>query len=159
MANIISRLAGRAQTNSLQSIQRKELEAQMLSTAVRSHGYVGTDVYKATHANHPCNVWARQSKGNFLWLLDHADALLCEYAKRFNKFHASTDVIVRLEDFFPMIPPGGQTDFANCAANASLGIDFKSEPDVIEAYKKYLTIRWDNDKRPPTWYGKQERPW
>lgn len=28
MANIISRLAGRAQTNSLQSIQRKELEAQ-----------------------------------------------------------------------------------------------------------------------------------
>lgn len=133
--------------------------AQMLSTAVRLHGYVGTDVYKATHANHPCNVWARESKGNFIWLLDHADGLLCEYTKRFNKFHASTDTIVINRYLLSLIPPGERTPFANCAANASLGVDFKNESNVIKAYKNYLTVRWDNDKRKPTWYGKEERPW
>ena len=35
--------------------------AQLLSTAARFHGYVG-NVYGSTHINHPCSVWARQTR-------------------------------------------------------------------------------------------------
>ena len=38
--------------------------AQLLSTAIRFHGYTGNLAYKATHINHPCSIWARTSRGN-----------------------------------------------------------------------------------------------
>jgi len=34
--------------------------AQLLSTAMRVQGYTGNDIYKSTHVNHPCAVWARR---------------------------------------------------------------------------------------------------
>lgn len=45
------------------------------------------------------------------------------------------------------------TPFENCARNKSLGIDFTGMVDTVEAYQKYLKVRWDNDTRTPTWYG------
>ena len=126
--------------------------AQMLSTAVRSVGI--DDGYKSTHANHPCNVWARKSKQNFHWLYLHGIALTDEYHKRYGKQHKSFDVIVRLGQYANKFPSKGLTRFANCAANKSLGVDYKSMPDTVKAYQLYLNDRWDNDKRTPTWYGK-----
>ena len=44
--------------------------AQMLSTA---HDYLETGIsglYKPTHKNHPCSIWVRQSRENYLWTLD-----------------------------------------------------------------------------------------
>lgn len=125
--------------------------AQMLSTAVRS---IGIDAgYKATHINHPCNQWTRRSKQNFLWLYRHGLALAAEYENRFNKQHKSLLVIKSLAKYINYFPPIGLTNFANCAANKSLGIDYKNHPNVYMAYKLYLNDRWDNDKRTPTFYG------
>ncbi|MDD3065592.1 MAG: pyrimidine dimer DNA glycosylase/endonuclease V [Endomicrobiaceae bacterium] len=48
--------------------------------------------YKLTHKNHPCCVWARESLGNFKWLLKHTEYLLDEYSLRYAKRHKCNDV-------------------------------------------------------------------
>jgi hypothetical protein len=132
--------------------------AQMLSTALKYQGCLATSLYKPTHVNHPCNIWVRESRANFVWLLKHFLALLNEYNERYDKIHACYNMLAVLNTFKDLIPEGDLTPFANCAANKSLGLDFKSEQDTFKAYQMYLTERWDNDKRKPTWYGKEERP-
>lgn len=46
------------------------------------------DFYQATHINHPCSVWTRESVENYQWLFDHMIALCREYNYRWNKTHA-----------------------------------------------------------------------
>jgi hypothetical protein len=60
--------------------------AQMLCTAINESG--GQAPYKSTHKNHPCNIWARETLGNWLWLYDHGMALCDEYLLRFQKDNA-----------------------------------------------------------------------
>lgn len=49
--------------------------------------------YKLTHKNHPCSLWARQSKGNFDWLIKHGKELCIEYSLRYKRTHKSEEVI------------------------------------------------------------------
>lgn len=83
--------------------------AQMLSTACRLSGLdVG---YKATHKNHPCSVWVRQSLQNWCWLRELAYCLNEEYKARYNKpHHKSWLVIESLPE--PDLPDIGLTPFA-----------------------------------------------
>jgi len=37
------------------------------------------NAYKPTHRHHPCVLWAAESKENYLWLVDHAEALCGRY--------------------------------------------------------------------------------
>jgi hypothetical protein len=126
--------------------------AQMLSTALRYHG-VESAPYKSTHLNHPCNVWSRESRANYEWLLKHFIALCGEYTNRYGKIHKCAQYIRVFSDGADNIPAGSLTPFANCAANKELGIDYKHMDDVHTAYMLYLNDRWENDKRIPTWYG------
>jgi len=74
--------------------------AQMLSTACHlDPGFMAVlpeqyapNLYKPTHANHPCNIWVRESKANFVWLTLHLEALLAEYHRRFQKTHKTYNV-------------------------------------------------------------------
>jgi hypothetical protein len=45
--------------------------------------------YKATHINHPCNIWVRSHQKNYQWLYTHFASLCAEYTKRYGKVHAS----------------------------------------------------------------------
>lgn len=126
--------------------------AQMLSTAVRSYGVDQPDLYKMTHVNHPCSVWARISRANYRWLLSHFKALCNEYTKRYGKTHKSERLYPVLSRCSVYIDDGLLTEFANCAANKTLQLSFK-HLEVTEAYREYLKVRWQHDKRPPTWKG------
>jgi hypothetical protein len=46
------------------------------------------ELYKATHINHPCAVWVRQSSENYRYLFTLLCSLLSEYTLRYNKVHA-----------------------------------------------------------------------
>lgn len=132
---------------------------QLLSTAVNECG--GTAPYKSTHKNHPCSVWARQTKGNFLWLLKHAYALANEYTKRFDKVH-KCEHIIRLIDnecLVECLPDGPLTPFPNCTTNKTKGFSFKHITNVTEAYKQYLNARWATDTRKPVWTGRSKPTW
>lgn len=48
--------------------------------------------YWATHTNHPCAIWVRESVANFNWLVDHAIGLAEAYTLRYNKTNACESV-------------------------------------------------------------------
>lgn len=124
--------------------------AQLLCTALRLHGISNDSLYRTTHANHPCSIWARQSQENYNWLLQHLEALLSRYNSVYGKVHATARLIPVLRTYKSCLPSSGLTEFANCSANQSLNISFK-HMEVTSAYKAYLHARWKADKRQPTW--------
>jgi hypothetical protein len=135
--------------------------AQILSTALIRLGYSDDRelLYKPTHQNHPCILWACKSYRNYHWLLSYGFYLHSERSKRFpNKpDHKSVEtlkscsaIIYHNLELFTAVP---LTPFPNCAANQSLGISYKHMDDVHMAYKLYLNDRWDMDKIEPRWTG------
>lgn len=126
--------------------------AQLLCTALRVHGAPELAKYGITHINHPSNVWARQTRENYAWLLSHMKGLADEYTFRTGKTHKTYrelyDDLVKGVD---AIPEGQLTPFANCAARQDMGINFKHMDNVPEAYKLYLVARWERDKLIPKW--------
>jgi len=122
---------------------------QMLSTAVNLRG--GKAPYKTTHVNHPSNVWTRTSRENFLWLIRHARALSSEHTRRKGTVHKSSLYLNELEEQAELLPSLGLTEKPNCAANKSLGISYKHIENVYDAYKLYLSERWERDVKEPKW--------
>jgi len=122
---------------------------QMLCTALNVNG-VKTP-YKTGHLNHPCTIWARASQQNWLWLWQHAMELCNEYERIYGKTHACVKVLQEIKDKYSVLPDTGLTRFANCARSKEKGIDFTDQSDITIAYQLYLSARWDNDKREPTW--------
>lgn len=73
---------------------------------------INYEVYAITHKNHPCTIWAGESKQNYLWLTELAEHLNNEFMFRFNHEvnHKSYDVIVELPPID--LPDTGLTRFA-----------------------------------------------
>ena len=45
-------------------------------------------LYSATHMNHPCAVWCRETSTNYLWLHSLMKSYCTEYTYRYEKTHA-----------------------------------------------------------------------
>jgi hypothetical protein len=88
--------------------------AQILSTT--HHVLDGEEavpgIYKKTHANHPCCVWARESSENYSWLLSLGFYLAGEYKTRYKKTHKTSQVLDTLSSFPSHLPSGSLTPFA-----------------------------------------------
>ena len=122
--------------------------AQIMATTM--HFYGDHHEYKPTHKNHPCTMWAKKSKQNFLWLLEHFDALNRRYTKIYRRIHKCRQYMYMFYTFAERMPDRGLTPFVNCAKNDKLGLDFTHLP-VHEAYRLYLHAKWALDKNPPKW--------
>lgn len=134
---------------------------QMLSTAALTRDSSLRNVeglYRPTHPNHPCTLWAGESRSNWLWLHEHASALAREYSYRYGREHATGQKLAFVLRCAWTIPNGDLTPFANCAAHRGLGLDRTSLPPV-EAYRSYLNHRWDTDKRAPEWGSRGAPEW
>jgi hypothetical protein len=134
--------------------------AQMMSTNLHLNGIHAP--YKATHANHPSTVWARESRANFDWLADHANEMGDEKIKRYGKPHKSMEVIKwAIEHVDQMsFPSQGLTKFA-VAINADM--ECRKDPafnedNVVDAYRLYYNYdksymaRWDKLDNTPHWF-------
>ena len=70
---------------------------QLLSTAfifvVPENERENIPHYKKAHMNHPCAVWARERRMNFMWLGLLALAISKEYTYRYKKVHKSEQYI------------------------------------------------------------------
>jgi hypothetical protein len=121
--------------------------------------------YRPTHVNHPCAVWARASSDNLSWLILHAEWLLKEYSRRYDREHASSTIILCAADRMPELIRGKRipverTEFVNCARSLARGLDFTHVNDVHSAYRQYMAAKWKVDgmnarwtrRGPPTWY-------
>ena len=108
-------------------------------------------IYTATHINHPCAVWCRETSSNYRWL----HGLLIEYCKeytfRYGKRHKSQDIIEWCLSNKPNIsdknfttPPKAMPD------------EYKVD-DVIESYRNYYRgakkdfAKWKN-REIPEWF-------
>lgn len=130
--------------------------AQILSTVLHKLGSGSSSIYRPTHSNHPCVIWAGKSRGNFNWLVLHGLALNEEYKKRFFKIypHKSTSVILDCAKLFQKIPIDEKcmTPFPNCT-------NITGNISVVKKYRLYLSqTKWSDGKArwtvtgKPSWY-------
>jgi len=125
--------------------------AQLLSTAARAHGADCDELYKSTHVNHPCSVWARTSRANYRWLLLHGDAIGHEYGRRYGRIHKSAWVIQRARDFLTLLPDTPMTPFA-----LAMPDQYKSSCPV-SSYRRYYRCeksdiaQWKHSRTPSWW--------
>lgn len=106
--------------------------AQLLSTALLEHGAPpDAGLYKATHRNHPCAIWARETRANFDWLCLLGIELGLEYTHRYGKDHASIRVVSLAAEMYQLIPEGPLTPFALAMPEAYRCAD------PVTAYRAY----------------------
>lgn len=120
--------------------------AQIMSTVAHKNNI--QTVYKPTHANHPCTIWAGSYKDNYDWLIHHALALCEEYTYRYNKIHKSQKIIESLTHVSDILKKGC-SEFVQCVPE-----DLKQKC-VVESYRAYYKtkdfVKWSvRDK--PYWF-------
>ena len=79
--------------------------------------------YSMTHIRHPCTAWTCFTYGNYMWLLELAQALSNEYTKRYKKTHKTQRVIDWLTNHPPPgIPVQARTPFAVAIKDKNLKV-------------------------------------
>lgn len=107
-----------------------------------------------THFNHPCAVWVRSSRANYLWLIDHAIALADEYRERFGRQHGALPAIQWCAARMMAIRPGPLLPHAQ-----AMPVEYRG-PCAHTAYRRYYLAckmadrcgrpqRWR--RQPPSW--------
>lgn len=102
--------------------------------------------------NHPSCLWVKESKQNYLWLLDHTIALIEEIQFRKNTNHSmlsNVPVLIRGANF---LPEGELTQFANCTP-------YKQIDDPILAYRMAMVYKWEHDAKIPVWTNSTQPDW
>lgn len=123
--------------------------AQMLSTVAHSHGQVPP--YRATHKNHPCTVWAGETKANWDWLIAHGLALSAEYTARYGKVHKSQLAIEWCRDNPAVLAAGLRTPF-----RLAMPDQYKRD-DPVKSYRAYYFgeksgfAKWAHSPTPGWW--------
>lgn len=130
-------------------------EAQMLSTVHRRYGSADDRLYRATHAKHPCTLWAGQTRDNYSWAYQLLVALCQEYRDRYGRCHATERLLPVLAHPPADLPAGPLTVFPQAMPDHLRG------PNAVEAYRRYYIIekarfaRWDKTTSAPHWWPHQ----
>lgn len=111
-------------------------------------------LYKAVHFNHPCSVWVRESKDNYLWLFEHFEELLLEYTFRYGKVHKTSFLLDYLFCHPDNIARQGLTPFVK-AMGASPESGNISDP--VEAYRHFYQTKQANFDM--VWTGRPVPHW
>lgn len=123
--------------------------AQILSTVIHSHYYEPL-VYKPTHKNHPCVIWAGECWRNTNWVIQLGLFLCDEFTFRYGKKHKSESIIRLTVDLIPRlnIPGKKRTPFAQAMPEQY------RDPDPVKAYRNYYI----HEKAHLLTYTKREKP-
>lgn len=111
------------------------------------------ELYKATHVNHPCAIWTRQSVNNYDWLQKLFIELCYEYTRRYAKTHLCEakfgDVLV--------FPPDNINDLPFEEPPQCMPDHCKVPGDTVQAYRNYYIQEksdiavWNHSTK-PNWY-------
>lgn len=126
---------------------------QLLNNAliVGSPGY--NPVYRQTHKNHPCSIWAAESVANFEWLTSLGLALCEEYTYRYSKIHKCQPIIQQFSSLASTLtlPQVGLTPYKLCMP------DQYKVSDPVESYRNYYRgdkayiAKWSKREQPKWW--------
>jgi hypothetical protein len=115
-------------------------------------------LYQATHMNHPCAVWVRESRSNYQWLVDLTWALCDEYYHRYGRYREpkkrhkveESGLLDQLRWGPTSIDRSkGLTPFPQCMPD-----QYKVENDPVQAYRNYYL----GEKRDFLKYTHREEP-
>ena len=116
-------------------------------------------IYKKTHYNHPCAIWARKTRGNYLWLTSFTHSLCVEYTFRYARLHKCfTDVLPILME---NIPSGIDSSLEVTPFAQAMPEQYKDSDPVI-AYRRYYLeekshlFSWQK-RRVPYWVEDNEQ--
>ena len=116
--------------------------AQLLCTA--HHELDGESVdpdwqlYKPTHANHPCAIWVRSTSANYNWAYEHFVGLASEYQLRYGREHST---FKKLGSQLACLPQNIQKphDAGSLESPAvCMPDEFKIDESIIASYQNYL---------------------
>lgn len=127
--------------------------AQLLSSAYRALWGDVDGLYKTTHINHPCSIWARSKVANFKWLYKYFVELHKEF--KFRKPRKDHLSFTKLNTIFKKKADTIVDDDIVFNFNCT---DYKHLP-VFLAYKRQLTEKWNNDIKRPTWTNRGCPDW
>lgn len=111
-----------------------------------------TNLMKASHVNHPSNIWTRANKANYVWLYRMWHYLLKEYTHRYGKHHACEKYAEYLYLNPQNIPDGTFTQ-----PTLAMPDDCKIAGDSLASYRKYYIYKksefakWTK-RESPMWY-------
>ena len=130
--------------------------AQLLSSAY-CHLF-GDDelLYKDTHFNHPCAIWARKGIDNYSWLVQYFDDLAKEKTRRDEAIKKKSEINPHKSwrDLFELFNSKKTDEYKDKISAEFFDFnctDFKEEKDVRTAYQKQMIKKWKNDLKPPKW--------
>ena len=112
-------------------------------------------LYKATHYNHPCSVWARESIGNYDWLYKLFVALCNEYTHRYDKVHLTEKKLINI---LSKAPKNINRDLSITPFKRAMKSepDCEKIPDIVDCYRAFY--RTKKDRFSMTW-TKRETPY
>jgi hypothetical protein len=121
----------------------------------KSYYCLNKNICKATMINHPCSIWTRENRSNYMWLWKHAHALTNQYTIRYNKIHSMESMLMEgLYNPPTKISKGKITPFVQAMPD-----QYKDENAVV-AYRKYYIFekarfaKW-NYSETPEWFVKK----
>ena len=114
--------------------------------------YMDKGLMRASHTNHPSNIWVRESKENYMWLCQMWLWLMKEYTHRYGKHHACENRVEYLMNAPKNIPSKAFTD-----PTPAMPEYCKVKNDSLSSYHKYYIqekvrfAKW-TAREMPTWY-------
>lgn len=122
--------------------------------------HANSNLYKATHVNHPSAVWVRTSADHYLWLFRVYQELCAIYTQATGKVHKTSQLIPHLQSPPTNIPNLGWQD-PYVAINLDLYPDVKPlvcGANVLGAYRLYIQLKlkeWVERGTKVSWYTQQ----
>ena len=111
-------------------------------------------LYKASHINHPSNIWVRKTKTNYQWAHDFWRHLCTEFTNRYGSEHLTFRKLNNLLDKTPRKIDNYRfwEDPPQCMP------DYCKTENTIEAYRNYYRnekrsfAKWDKLNNTPEWF-------
>lgn len=134
--------------------------AQMLACALIRHKCPTSKMpltrkgtpYAGGYKDHPCSVWAGNSRDNYIWLSCHAVELCRQFSLRFDSSaHACQHAILTMISLREYIPEGEMTEHVQAMP------DKYKNKNPIKAYREFYIAeksfaKWEKGVRQPRWY-------
>ena len=129
---------------------------QLLSTSFIQLGVSKPWMYRVTHVNHPCAVWARAHGTNLWWLVAHGLALAEEYEYRYGKVHACHRILDCFRRSMHLLPLPFATGYtgSRCTQRPQCMPDRYRTRNAVSAYRAYYAA----EKAPGQWYTRRNPP-
>ena len=110
-----------------------------------------TILYSATHINHPCAIWCRESNNNYTWLWSYLYEHCCEYNHRYGKLHKvdTSGLLNRLMYLPNNIPVGYKTQ-----PPSAMDTKYIISENAVDNYRNYYKYgkahlhKWKNRDAP-----------